>query len=437
MPGVILVAVVVFILLTGFRVAQQYERALVFRFGRYTGLRGPGLFWIIPLGVERALKVDMRVFTDGVEQQEAMTRDNVPVKANAVIWYRIVKPDLAIIEVQNVRNAVIQVALTTLRNIIGQHSLDDVLKEREKLAGFIKDRVDSMTEAWGVEIQNVEMKNVEIPASMQRAMAQEAEALREKRARIIKAEAEMDAAVKAARGGGRDHEDAGRARTAPHADAHRNRRRAEHDDGGDDAERIRLRRAGVVGEEIVQIKKARRGGSPRFLGCHKFTRRWSVRVMIPRVGGAQPVEAVAGNRVLPGKIFFNRQPVPPAGFLEADQSTLHGGDDFRLAPRDPAGGFGLGQIRQGEGAPVGSDHCVAVNSSITSHCPFSPFVFPRRLRKLRPHGLFPRELLHRQNCLTVGFRLCSNKTQIVATLASCGLRARWNGDKRREARRGP
>ena len=196
MPGVILVAVVVFVLLTGFRVAQQYERALVFRFGRYTGLRGPGLFWIIPLGIERALKVDMRVFTDGVEQQEAMTRDNVPVKANAVIWYRVKRPDLAVIEVADVRNAVIQSALTTLRNVIGQHSLDDVLKEREKLAGFIKDRVDSMTEAWGVEIQNVEMKNVEIPASMQRAMAQEAEALREKRARIIKAEAEMDAAVK-------------------------------------------------------------------------------------------------------------------------------------------------------------------------------------------------------------------------------------------------
>ena len=198
MPELLLVVVLVLfiIFLTGFRVAQQYERALVFRFGRFKATRTPGLFWIIPLGVERAVKVDMRVFTDGVEQQEAMTRDNVPVKANAVIWYRIVKPDLAIIEVQNVRVAVIQVALTTLRNIIGQHSLDDVLKEREKLAGFIKDRVDSMTEAWGVEIQNVEMKNVEIPASMQRAMAQEAEALREKRARIIKAEAEMDAAVK-------------------------------------------------------------------------------------------------------------------------------------------------------------------------------------------------------------------------------------------------
>jgi len=192
----ITIGVVVFLAITGFRVAQQYERALVFRFGRYTGTRGPGLYWIIPLGVEKSIKVDMRVLTDGVEEQESMTRDNVPVKVNAVIWYRVVKPDLAIIEVQNVRNAVIQMALTTLRNVIGQHTLDDVLKEREKLAGLLKERVDSMTEAWGVEIQNVEMKNVEIPQSMQRAMAQEAEALREKRGRIIKAEAEMEAARK-------------------------------------------------------------------------------------------------------------------------------------------------------------------------------------------------------------------------------------------------
>ncbi|MBL6854004.1 MAG: slipin family protein [Alphaproteobacteria bacterium] len=194
LPGLLIVLFVVG--LTGFRIAQQYERALIFRFGRFIDIRGPGLFWIVPLGVERAVKVDMRVLTDGVEQQEAMTRDNVPIKVNAVIWYRVVKPDFSVIKVQNVRNAVIQVALTTLRNVIGQHSLDDVLKEREKLSGLLKERVDSMTEEWGVEIQNVEMKNVEIPVSMQRAMAQEAEALREKRARIIKAEAEMDAAIK-------------------------------------------------------------------------------------------------------------------------------------------------------------------------------------------------------------------------------------------------
>jgi len=197
MPAfLVIVLVIAVVLISGFRIAQQYERGLVFRFGRYMYIRGPGLFWIIPLGVERAVKVDMRVFTDGVEQQEAMTRDNVPVQANAVIWYRIVKPDLAIIEVQNVRNAIIQVALTTLRNVIGQHSLDDVLKEREKMGKIVKDRVDQVTEGWGVEIQAVEMKNVEIPQSMQRAMAQEAEALREKRARIIKAEAEYEAALK-------------------------------------------------------------------------------------------------------------------------------------------------------------------------------------------------------------------------------------------------
>jgi len=193
--GIVLVAIVVFLALTGFRVAQQYQRALVFRFGRYMGIRGPGLFWIIPFA-ESIIKVDMRVLTDGVEQQEAMTKDNVPIKVNAVIWYRVVAPDRAIIEVQDVRNAVVQTALTTLRNTIGQHTLDDVLKEREKLAALLKERVDTVTEPWGVEIHAVEMKNVEIPESMQRAMAQEAEALREKRARIIKAEAELEAARK-------------------------------------------------------------------------------------------------------------------------------------------------------------------------------------------------------------------------------------------------
>jgi regulator of protease activity HflC (stomatin/prohibitin superfamily) len=188
--------IVLGILVSGFRIAQQYERAVIFRFGRYTGTRGPGLFWIVPLGIETAIKVDMRVLTDSVEQQETMTKDNVPIHVNAVIWYRVVRPDRAIIEVQNFRAAVVQVALTTLRNGIGQYTLDDVLKEREKLSLALKDRADQVTEPWGVEIQNVEMRNVEIPATMQRAMAQEAEALREKRARIIKAEAELDAARK-------------------------------------------------------------------------------------------------------------------------------------------------------------------------------------------------------------------------------------------------
>jgi regulator of protease activity HflC (stomatin/prohibitin superfamily) len=185
-----------FVLVSGFRIVQQWQRGLVFRLGRYIGLREPGLTWIVPLGIDKMVRVDLRVLTDAVEQQEAMTKDNVPVKVNAVIWYRVTKPDLAVIEVADVRNAVIQSALTTLRNIIGQHSLDDVLKEREQIGGLIKTRVDEMTEPWGVEVRAVEMKNVEIPESMQRAIAAEAEALREKRARIIKAEAEMEAARK-------------------------------------------------------------------------------------------------------------------------------------------------------------------------------------------------------------------------------------------------
>jgi regulator of protease activity HflC (stomatin/prohibitin superfamily) len=193
--SIIVLGVLAFLAISGFRVAQQYQRALVFRFGRYIATRGPGLFWIIPF-VETIIKVDMRVLTDAVEQQETMTKDNVPIKVNAVIWYRVVNPSRSVIEVQDIRNAVIQTALTTLRNSIGQHTLDDVLKEREKLAALLKERVDIVTEPWGVEIHNVEMKNVEIPESMQRAMAQEAEALREKRARIIKAEAELEAARK-------------------------------------------------------------------------------------------------------------------------------------------------------------------------------------------------------------------------------------------------
>lgn len=192
----IALAAIVFIALTGFRVAQQYERGVVFRLGRFVDVRGPGLYWIVPLSIENAIKVDMRVLTDSVEQQETMTKDNVPIHVNAVIWYRVVKPDRAIIEVQNFRAAVVQVALTTLRNGIGQYTLDDVLKERDKLSEVLKDRADQVTEPWGVEIQSVEMRNVEIPATMQRAMAQEAEALREKRARIIKAEAELEAARK-------------------------------------------------------------------------------------------------------------------------------------------------------------------------------------------------------------------------------------------------
>ena len=181
--------------LGGCRIANQYQRAVVFRLGKLRGVSGPGLFWIIPF-IEWRRNIDMRTITASVDQQETITKDNVPVKVTAVIWYAVTDPVKAVVEVVDVDRAVIQVALTSLRNIIGRHTLDDVLKEQERLGTDMRQVIDSATEPWGVKVTRVEMRNVEIPESMQRAMAQEAEALREKRARIIKAEAELEASIK-------------------------------------------------------------------------------------------------------------------------------------------------------------------------------------------------------------------------------------------------
>jgi regulator of protease activity HflC (stomatin/prohibitin superfamily) len=189
----IAVFIILVLLIMSVRIANEYERGVVFRLGRLMGTRGPGLYLLIPF-IERQKLVDQRVITAAVERQEAITRDNVPVKVDAVVWYRIVDPAKSVVKVVNVYAAVTQIALTTLRNIIGRHSLDDVLKEKDKLSEEMRITIDNVTEPWGVEVQMVEMKDVVIPESMQRAMAQEAEALREKRARIIKAEAEMEAA---------------------------------------------------------------------------------------------------------------------------------------------------------------------------------------------------------------------------------------------------
>lgn len=185
-------AILVFLFLC-VRIASQYERAVVFQLGRYSRTSGPGLYFLFPL-LEWSVTVDLRTKTSAVEAQETITRDNVPVKVNAVIWQRVTSPERALIEVADVGNAVIQVAATTLRSVIGQHTLDDVLKEQDQIARHIETSIDKVTEPWGVKVERVQMRNVEIPESMQRAMAQEAEALREKRARQIKAEAELDAA---------------------------------------------------------------------------------------------------------------------------------------------------------------------------------------------------------------------------------------------------
>ncbi len=171
MVSLSVVLVVLAIVLSGFRIAQEYERGVVFRLGRYVGLRGPGLYWIVPLGVDR-------------------------IKVNAVLWYRIVDAARSVIDVADAQGAVYQLALTGLRNIIGQHDLDDVLQERSKINDLLRESIAGSTSAWGLEVQRFEMKDVELPVAMQQVMAMQAEAIREKRARIIKAEAEFEASVK-------------------------------------------------------------------------------------------------------------------------------------------------------------------------------------------------------------------------------------------------
>ena len=190
-----LFAFVVVLLLSGFRVLQEYQRGVIFRLGRLAGTRGPGLIWLIPM-VERQRVVDIRTITVNVEPQETITRDSVTVRVNAVLWFRVTDPERAIVAVADNGLAVYQVALTSLRNIIGQHVLDEVLRERDQINDTLRAIVDKATDAWGVEVVMVEMKDVEIPEGMQRAMAREAEAIREKRARIIKAEAEFEASQK-------------------------------------------------------------------------------------------------------------------------------------------------------------------------------------------------------------------------------------------------
>ena len=187
------------LLISGFRIAQEYERAIVFRLGRYQATKGPGLYWIIPF-IERQIKVDIRTKTVDLEQQETITKDSVTIKVNAVLWFKITHPSDAIIKVADYNKAVYQFSVTALRNIIGQHSLDEVLREREQINDTLQKIVDSITDPWGIKIEMVEMKDVEIPEAMQRAMAREAEAIREKRARIVKAEAELEASIKLTQG---------------------------------------------------------------------------------------------------------------------------------------------------------------------------------------------------------------------------------------------
>jgi len=202
MTGAI-IGIVVFIFLVmiiasaAIKIAQEYERGVVFRLGRFTGVRGPGLFMIIPF-IERSVKVDLRVVTMDVPSQEAITKDNVTVKVNAVVYYRVVKPEDAVIKVFDHRYATSQIAQTTLRSVLGQSELDEVLAQREKINQTLQRIIDEQTDPWGVKVGIVEIKEVELPQTMQRAIMAQAEAEREKRAKIVHADGELQAAEKLA-----------------------------------------------------------------------------------------------------------------------------------------------------------------------------------------------------------------------------------------------
>jgi regulator of protease activity HflC (stomatin/prohibitin superfamily) len=180
------------IALAAIKIVQEYERGVIFRLGRLVGARGPGLFFIIP-GVESMRKVDLRIVTLDVPAQETITRDNVTVKVNAVVYFRVVDPEEAVVKVLDYMRATALIAQTTLRSILGQSDLDHLLSERDKINQDLQRVIDEQTDAWGVKVTAVEVRDVELPQSMQRAMARQAEAEREKRAKIIHAEGEFNA----------------------------------------------------------------------------------------------------------------------------------------------------------------------------------------------------------------------------------------------------
>ena len=190
--GAILVIVLIFLFMA-VKVAREYERGVIFRLGRLLPEpKGPGLFILIPI-VDKMVKVDLRTITLNVPPQEVITKDNVPVRVNAVAYFRIVEPKAAIVQVENFMVATSQIAQTTLRSVLGQHQLDELLAERDKINAILQTIIDEATSPWGIKVTVVEVKDVEIPAGMQRAMARQAEAERERRAKVISAEGEFQA----------------------------------------------------------------------------------------------------------------------------------------------------------------------------------------------------------------------------------------------------
>jgi len=192
---ILLAALVIVVIGSAIKIMREYERAVVFTLGRFTGVKGPGLIIIIPF-VQQIVRVDLRTITLDVPSQDVISRDNVSVKVNAVIYFRVVDPDRSIIQVENFMVATSELAQTTLRSVLGKHDLDEMLAERDKLNEDIQEILDKQTDSWGIKVANVEIKHVDIDESMVRAIARQAEAERNRRARIINAEGEFQAAEK-------------------------------------------------------------------------------------------------------------------------------------------------------------------------------------------------------------------------------------------------
>jgi len=193
--GGIGLVLVILLLVSALRILREYERGVVFMLGRFYKVKGPGLILLVP-GIQQMVRVDLRIVVMDVPSQDVISRDNVSVKVNAVVYFRVIDPDKAIIQVANYFEATSQLAQTTLRAVLGKHELDDMLAEREKLNIDIQKNLDAQTDAWGIKVANVEIKHVDIDESMVRAIAQQAEAERARRAKVIHAEGEQQAAVK-------------------------------------------------------------------------------------------------------------------------------------------------------------------------------------------------------------------------------------------------
>jgi regulator of protease activity HflC (stomatin/prohibitin superfamily) len=190
------VVILLFIISASIRVAREYERGVIFRLGRlHSPPKGPGLFFLIPI-VDKMVRVDLRTVTLNIPPQEVITKDNVPVRVNAVAYFRIIDPEKAIVQVENFMVATSQISQTTLRSVLGQHVLDELLSERDKINAILQEIIDEATSPWGIKVSIVEVKDVEIPSGMQRAMARQAEAERERRAKVIAAEGEFQASEK-------------------------------------------------------------------------------------------------------------------------------------------------------------------------------------------------------------------------------------------------